>query len=177
MIKSPSKTPFVSLCFGAAFLLCLLFAASEVSAKSSTKKLYRQSAYITNAYYSDKIAKEGKQIQPLTVVKSLQTQKSGVVGYFVLDLILTHPGRHEFKVNILDKSGKKVSDLTYPVVKAANESFFPLYTAVGSISSSKISSGLWFFKVYDRVNGGTWHRLGTFAVTILVPEGKKFLSQ
>jgi hypothetical protein len=154
---------------GAALITALLLSATLVQAKSPEKNVYRQPAYISNAYFSDKIAKEGELIQPLTIMKALQTRSSGEIGYFILDLILTHPGRHEFKVNILDKSGKKVMDLTYPQVEASKDNIYPLYTAVGSISG-KVHPGLWFFKVYDRVNKGMWHRLGIFAITILASE-------
>jgi hypothetical protein len=152
-----------------AILICLLLSVSPVHAKPVAKNIYRQPAYISNAYFSDKIAEDGEQIQPVTVIPALQTRIAGEVGYFIMDLILTHQGRHEFKVNILDKSGENVMALTYPLVKTPKESLLPLYTAVGSISG-KVSPGLWFFKVYDRVNGGMWYKLGLFAITIAAPE-------
>lgn len=155
----------------ALFGLCLLPLPVQGWSENAGVYVYRQSAYISNAYFSDQIAKDGDLIEPLTVVKALQSQSSPVVGYFILDLILTQAGHHEFKVNVLNKAGRKVTDLTYPQVEAINDGSYPLYRAVGSISDA-LYSGLWFFKVYDRVNGGTWHRLGTFAVTILVAEEK-----
>ncbi len=165
-INGVSSVPtfFVGFCLPL-FLLWAVFRPADVQATSR----YRQPAYISNAYFSDEIAKDGEQIQPLTVIKSLHTRDSGEVGYFILDLVLTHPGRHEFKVNILNKSGNKVMELTFPKVKAPKKSRLPLYTAVGSISG-KVYPGLWFFKVYDRVNSSMWHRIGVFAITIADPD-------
>jgi hypothetical protein len=161
------RKPYISTIFiSLALLLCLLLPPTIAQAKSSKNSGYRQPAYISNAYFSDKIAKVGELTQPLTVIKALQNRKVGEVGYFIMDLILTHNGRHEFRVNILDKSGKKVSELNYPKVKAPKDSPYPLFTAVGSISNDIPSDHFWFFKVYDRVNGGVWHRLGIFAISI-----------
>ncbi|MBF0380576.1 MAG: hypothetical protein HQL69_06135 [Magnetococcales bacterium] len=161
--KSSYNLIILCSCF---LLLATIFSPILAQAKSSKTNIYRQPAYISNAYFSDKVAKVGELIQPLTVIKSIQSKSSGEVGYFIMDLILTHDGRHEFKVNILNKSGKKVSELNYPKVKAPKDSPYPLFTAVGSISNNIPLDGLFFFKVYDRVNGGVWHRLGIFAISI-----------
>jgi hypothetical protein len=153
-----------------ALLICLLLSPILAQAKPVKNSGYRQPAYISNAYFSDKVAKVGELIQPLTVIKALQNRKVGEVGYFIMDLTLTHNGHHEFKVNILDKSGKKVSELNYPKVQAPTDSPYPLFTAVGSISNNIPTDELWFFKVYDRVNKGIWHRLGIFAISISAQE-------
>ncbi|MBF0446427.1 MAG: hypothetical protein HQL68_12645 [Magnetococcales bacterium] len=160
------RTPNIfTVCCSLALLICLLLSPILAQAKGVNSSTYRQPAYISNAYFSDKVAKVGELIQPLTVIKSLQNRKKGEVGYFIMDLTLTHNGHHEFKVNILNKSGDKVSELNYPKVKTPKDSPYPLFTAVGSISNSIPADELWFFKVYDRVNGGIWHRLGTFAIS------------
>jgi hypothetical protein len=167
-MKRPLTSPvFYSVLTGIALFCGMILSPGLSLAKPAKKIVYRQPAYISNAYFSDTIAREGKNIEPITVMKALQPRRADEeVGYFILDLILTMPGRHEFKVSILDKSGDKVSELNYPLVKAPKDIDQPLYTAVGSISE-KIGPGLWFFKVYDRVNKGTWYRLGIFAITVL----------
>ncbi|MBF0383335.1 MAG: hypothetical protein HQL69_20135 [Magnetococcales bacterium] len=149
-------------------MLGLFLSSGPAQAKSS----YRQPAYVSNAYFSEKMTERDSQIQPLAVVKALQTRTSGVVGYFILDLILTHPGKHEFKVNIINRSGEKITDLSYPMISAPKNGSFPLYTAVGSISG-EVYPGIWFFKVYDRVNGTAWQNIGTFAIMILDQAEKK----
>lgn len=161
-------TYFAALLTGATLLICLFSSPATAQANNS----YRQPAYVSNAYFSEKMAEKDSQIQPLSVVKALQTRSSGVVGYFILDLILTQPGNHEFKVNIINKTGQKITDLTYPMIAAPQTGSFPLYTAVGSISG-EVYPGIWFFKVYDRVNGTAWQNLGTFAIMILDQTEKK----
>ncbi|MBF0193918.1 MAG: hypothetical protein HQL71_05145 [Magnetococcales bacterium] len=156
---------FIAVC-GLVLLFSISLSPSLALANKSQSNVYRQPAYVSNAYFSDKVAKVGELIQPLTVIKALKNRSVGEVGYFIMDLILTHDGRHQFKVNILNKSGEKVSELNYPKVSAPKDSPYPLFTAVGSISNKIPTDEIWFFKVYDRVNGGIWHRLGTFAISI-----------
>ncbi|MBF0125890.1 MAG: hypothetical protein HQM02_01635 [Magnetococcales bacterium] len=131
-------------------------------------KVYRQPAYITNAYFSDKMSQKGETVHPLSVVKALQIRSNGVLGYFVLDLVLTAGGMHRFKVDILDQTGKAATALQFPPVQVQKKDLLPVYTAAGAISS-ELDSGLWFFKVYDQVNKGDWNLLGTFSVMVMDP--------
>ncbi len=131
---------------------------------------YRQPAYISNAYFSDKMAEQGGEtIQPMAVVKALRTRPTGVVGYFILDLILAHKGTHHLKVNIINQDGDKITDLVYAPVASPKDETLPLYTAAGAISGD-FSPGLWFFKVYDRVDRGNWQPLGAFSIMLLGPD-------
>lgn len=145
-------------------LACLVFPDPVQAGRS-----YRQPAYITNAYFSDKITEEENEVlRPLAVVKAFRSRSSGVVGYFILDLVLVKRGVHHFKVDIMNPGGKKVTDLVYSPVQLSKEGDLPLYTAAGSISGN-FPPGIWFFKVFDRVNNGTWSALGTFSIMILDP--------
>ena len=137
---------------------------------------YRQPAYISNAYFSDKMAEQGDSIQPMAVVKALRTRPSGVVGYFILDLILAHKGTHHFKVNIINQEGEKITDLVYAPVESPKSEILPLYTAAGAISG-EFTPGLWFFKVYDRVDNGNWQPLGAFSIMLLDPGRMRPLTQ
>ncbi len=149
------------------FLSILPFLGIHASAWAGK---YRQPAYISNAYFSDKMAEQGGEtIQPLAVVKALRTRPTGVVGYFILDLILAHKGTHHFKVNIINQDGEKITDLVYAPVKSTQAETLPLYTAAGAISG-EFSPGLWFFKVYDRVGNGNWQPLGAFSIMLLDPD-------
>ncbi|MBF0455367.1 MAG: hypothetical protein HQL72_11205 [Magnetococcales bacterium] len=167
----PSR-PGLGLFFGQLFLVSLLFSPLVAHSGSTGTNSYRQPAYISNGYFSDKMMAEGDSVQSLSIVKALQSQQSGVIGYFILDLILTRSGQHEFKVNILNEAGVKKTELVYPQVKASKASPFPLYTAVGSLSG-EIDPGIWFFKVYDRVDQAMWQQLGTFSIMVLPSEEKK----
>ncbi|MBF0448558.1 MAG: hypothetical protein HQL67_10180 [Magnetococcales bacterium] len=171
MISSSSSPRPKARFIGLFLTLSLLLILTPHGADSASVRKYRKPAYISNAYFSDKMSETKDQIQPLSIVKALEAQTDGVIGYFVLDLILTQSGSHNFKVNILNQAGDKVTDLTFPQVEAPKESVFPLYTAAGSVSGD-IHPGLWFFKVYDRVDSDVWHSLGTFSIMVVSPEEK-----
>lgn len=136
---------------------------------AQSKEVYRQPAYINNAYFSDKISQKGENVQPLSIVKALQTRVNGVLGYFILDLILIQKGAHYIKVDILNQKGKKTSELLYPPVQVNKEDILPMYTAAGTISGD-LESGLWFFRVQDQVNKGKWNELGTFSILVMEPK-------
>ncbi|MBF0347898.1 MAG: hypothetical protein HQL81_09525 [Magnetococcales bacterium] len=156
-------------------MLLTLFAGVAgwmVSASGNEKASLRQPAYISNAYFSDKMVEQGDAVQPTSVVKSLQPRSQGVAGYFILDLVLTSTGSHHFKVNIIDHKGDKITDLDFPPVQANKDDTLPLYTAAGGLSGA-FFPGLWFFKVYDQLDGGLWDHLGTFSIMMITPEAEK----
>lgn len=160
----------VLLLIGFSCILVVSFLASPSMARAGST--YRQPAYITNAYFSDKITEEENEVlRPLAVVKAFRSRSSGVVGYLILDLMLVKQGVHHFKVDIITPNGDKITDLVYPPVQLSKSGDLPLYTAAGAISGD-FPSGLWFFKVFDRVNNSASSTLGTFAIMIIDP-GKK----
>ena len=139
-----------------------LFYALPLSAEPN----YRQPAYITNAYFSDKMTEEESAVlRPLAVVKTLNSRSSGVMANLILDLMPIKAGVHHFKVHILNPEGEKMTDLTYPPVQVAAGETPSLYTVIGAVSG-QFSPGAWFFKVFDQVNEGKWLGLGTFAIMV-----------
>lgn len=142
-------------------------------AKQHTKQapsLFRQPAYITNAYFADQVVEgENGAVQPLSAVKALRRRASGPLGYLILDLMLTTPGVHTLRVDILNQRGDKVDTISYPPLKAAKQGDLPLYTAASPITGN-FSAGLWFFKIFDQVNNGTWYALDTLGVVVLEAE-------
>ncbi|MBF0272547.1 MAG: hypothetical protein HQL98_10855 [Magnetococcales bacterium] len=137
-------------------------------AQASVAKSYRQPAYISNAYFSDKMIRKGENMQPMSVVKALRAGSDKVAGYFVLDLVLISNGTHHVKVDILDQAGNLATRLDYPPIKAAKEDHLPMYTAVGTIGG-KLPPGLWFFKVFDQLDKKGWETLGTQAILVVAP--------
>ncbi|MEO5364464.1 MAG: hypothetical protein H7838_12690 [Magnetococcus sp. DMHC-8] len=130
---------------------------------------FRQPAYITNAYFSDQVAEDDEGgVRPLSMVKVLHNQPSGLLGYLILDLLLIKPGVHAFRVEIISQQGDKVGEMAYPAVPTFKAGTLPLYTAAMPISGH-FSPGLWFFKVFDRINNGTWYALDTFSIMVLDP--------
>ena len=151
----------------------LIFVSLVSSGLLDAAPSYRQPAYITNAYFSDKMTEEENELlRPLAVVKALRSRTSGVVGYLVLDLLLIEQGEHHFKVNILNPQGDKVTDLVYPPVRVSKPGDLPLYTAAGAVSGS-FYPGVWFFKVFDQVDSDHWVALGTFSIMVLDMEKPK----
>ncbi|MBF0191496.1 MAG: hypothetical protein HQL99_10235 [Magnetococcales bacterium] len=153
-------------------LLCgVWFLCSSGRAEAALSKSYRQPAYISNAYFSDKMVQKGETMQPMSVVKALRAGSDGVAGYFVLDLVLTSSGTHHFKVDILDQEGNLATRLDYPPVQAVREDHLPMYTAVGTIGG-KLAPGLWFFKVFDQLDKKGWETLGTLGILVVAPSGE-----
>ena len=129
----------------------------------------RPPAYLSNAYFSDAVNETTDGvIRPLSVVKALRNQPSGRLGYLILDMVLVRRGRHTFRVEISNQQRQTVGTLNYPSVKTAKQGALPLYTAASPISGH-FSAGLWFFKVLDQVDNGTWNALGTLAVVVVDP--------
>ncbi|MBF0212880.1 MAG: hypothetical protein HQM00_04850 [Magnetococcales bacterium] len=132
---------------------------------------YRQPAYITNAYFSDKMTQKGETMQPRSVIKALRVSSEEVSGYFVLDLMLTSSGMHHVKVDILDHQGTLATRLDYPPIQATREEQLPMFTAAGTVAGD-LAPGLWFFKVYDQVDKKEWENLGTFAIQVVANPGE-----
>lgn len=143
---------------------------AKKQAKKEGASPFRQSVYITNAYFSDQVA-EGKEgtIQPLSVVKALQNRPSGPLGYLILDLMLVTPGTHTFRIDILDQQSKRVDTLHYPPIHATQQGKLPLYTATNPILGH-FPAGLWFFKIFNQINYGTWRALDTLSIVVLETE-------
>ncbi|MEO5350677.1 MAG: hypothetical protein H7836_13695 [Magnetococcus sp. YQC-3] len=152
-------------------LVCLTVALGMLLATPvQAATAFRQPAYITNAYFSDQISEQADgSIRPMSAVKALRNRPSGLLGYLILDLMLVKRGAHSFRVEIINQQGEKVGELTYPPVEAPTEGSVPLYTIATPITGL-FSPGLWFFKVFDRLNNGTWSALDTFGVMVLDPE-------
>lgn len=152
--------------------VCIVGGMGLAFAGEKEKNPLRQPAYISNAYFSDKMVEQGDVVQPTSVVKALKSRARGVSGYFILDLVLTSSGSHHFKVSIMDRKGEKVTDLDFPPVQARQDDTLPLYTAAGGLSGT-FYPGLWFFKVNDQLNGGVWDHLGTFSIMIMGTDAEK----
>ncbi|MBF0401511.1 MAG: hypothetical protein HQL90_12185 [Magnetococcales bacterium] len=141
--------------------------AQPKPAKKPDRLPFRQPAYITNAYFSDHItAGEDGAVRPLSVVKALRNHPTEPLGHLILDLMLVTPGLHHLRVDILNQQGNKVGGLHYPPVQSVKQGDLPLYTAASPITGN-FSAGLWFFKVFDQVNNGTWYALDTFSIVVL----------
>ncbi|MBF0426133.1 MAG: SPOR domain-containing protein [Magnetococcales bacterium] len=120
-----------------------------------------QSAFITNAYFSDKLVEVDNVLKPSGVVSVLPANVPGVSGYFIMDVAFVELGTHQLQIDILDRKSKKITDIAYDPVKVRDKDH--VYTVVGSVAG-EFPSGWLFFKVFDQVNGKPRQHLSTFYI-------------
>ncbi|MBF0154433.1 MAG: SPOR domain-containing protein [Magnetococcales bacterium] len=120
-----------------------------------------QGAFITNAYFSDKLVEVGEVLRPSSVVSVLPSNVSGVNGYFIMDVAFVELGTHQLQIDILDRNSKKIADIAYDPVKVQDKDH--IYTVVGSVAG-EFPSGWLFFKVFDQVNRKERQHLSTFYI-------------
>ncbi|MEG3639711.1 SPOR domain-containing protein [Magnetococcus sp. PR-3] len=127
-----------------------------------------QPAFITNAYFADKLEVKDDLVKPNTLVSVLPAQNPGMVGYFVMDVLLAQKGKHMFEIDIVDGNRRKVADMAYDPVQAMDTEH--IYTVVGSVAGS-FPPGWLYFKVYDRFNGGPRIHISTFSIMAQLSRG------
>ncbi|ABK43442.1 Sporulation domain protein [Magnetococcus marinus MC-1] len=120
-----------------------------------------QPAFITNAYFADKLDVQENQVKPNALVSVLPASNPSMVGYFVMDVLLASKGKHLFEIDIIDEQRRKVADMAYDAVLAEDTEH--IYTVVGSVAGA-FPPGWLYFKVYDRFNGGPRIHISTFSI-------------
>ncbi|MBF0183818.1 MAG: hypothetical protein HQM06_05445 [Magnetococcales bacterium] len=146
------------------FLLAWLCMAQAWAEKSVPQ--FRQPAYISNAYFADQLREStAGQMQPRAILRALRASSSGPLGHLVLDLIPVKPGRHHLRVDVLNQQGEKAGEFSFPEMVVLQRGELPLYTASVPISG-QFAAGVWFFKIYDQVDHGTWYALDTLAILV-----------
>ncbi|WP_193771436.1 hypothetical protein, partial [Candidatus Magnetaquicoccus inordinatus] len=92
--------------------------------------------------------------------------------------ILVKPGRHQLRVELFTQQGDKAGTLHFPEIAAVQQGTAPLYTASVPIKG-RFTTGLWFFKIQDQIDHGTWYALDTLAIMVLqaTPETKQNKAQ
>ncbi|MBF0138510.1 MAG: SPOR domain-containing protein, partial [Magnetococcales bacterium] len=120
-----------------------------------------QGAFITNAYFSDKLVEVGEVLKPSSVVSVLPANMSGVNGYFIMDVVFIETGTHQLQIDILDRNSKKIADMAYDPVQVRDKDH--VYTVVGSVAG-EFPSGWLFFKVFDQINSRERQHLSTFYI-------------
>ncbi|MEO5365213.1 MAG: SPOR domain-containing protein [Magnetococcus sp. WYHC-3] len=149
----------------ALWLLLSLWMVAPASARQSDQ----QPAFITNAYFSDGLIREDNVLKPNAVISVLRAHQSGIVGYFIMDVLTTVPGRHIIEIDILDKEGHKLADMAYDPIIARGGEDDALYTVVSAVAGA-FPPGWLFFKVYDRVDQRPRIPLSTFNIMTRVAD-------
>jgi hypothetical protein len=136
-------------------ILCILGLLSPGLAVSGK---YRQAAYLTNIYFSNKLQQENGFVQPDKVFNKLKAGDPDVGAYVVLNLVV-EKGEHRVEVDILDRDGTLFDKLEFEPVLANQDDW--TYTATGQFGGNLPDGGI-FFKIYDSHEGGAKEVIGTF---------------
>ena len=141
-----------------ALALILLFA---LLSSASWAQRYRQPAYVTNAYFTNRLIQQGDYLRPEHIINVIRAEFEQTKGHFVLELI-ADKGTHVFSIDLLDRQGKKFGSRLFPETVADKHDFS---VSVNLAYGGKLPVGGIFFKVYDQHNGGNKVGLGTFRVS------------
>jgi hypothetical protein len=151
------------------YAIALAFLAGivlSVTANVSEAGRYRQTAYITNAYFSNNTVERDKFIQPDRVIIVIRANEPSTLVYFVANMLLDE-GKHEIEVDLIDRRGKTIHSYKYePVTAPAHDT---AYTTVAQIGG-KAPPGSLFVKVFDRYNGRARAPIGAFRVLVRSPD-------
>lgn len=118
---------------------------------------YRQAAYISNLYFTDRIVTDDHSVQPERVLTRLKAGDSEVVAYLVINLLLDR-GEHLLEVDIMDSEGTLFDKLKFDKVLANQDDW--RYAATGRFGGELPEGGM-FFRIYDSHEGGAKEVLGT----------------
>ena len=126
---------------------------------SVTAANYDQPAFISNIYFTYKIAQKGKGLKPDIIVNAITANNPNSAVQLVVDL-LGNKGTHMLELEILDMKQIQVSgSLKFdPWTASGDDMFFKLSTTL----RGNFPEGGVFFKVYDTLDGGNKTLIGTF---------------
>lgn len=118
---------------------------------------YRQAAYISNLYFTDRIVTDDHSVQPEQVLTRLKAGDPEVVAYLVINLLLDR-GEHRLEVDIMDSEGTLFDKLKFDKVLANQDDW--RYAATGRFGGELPEGGM-FFRIYNSHEGGAKEVLGT----------------
>ena len=126
---------------------------------SVTAADYDQPAFISNIYFTYKVAQKGKGIKPDLIVNAIRANSTQTAIQLVVDLV-GDKGTHKLEVEILNMKELRISD---PIkfsswTAAADNMYFKLTT---NIKGSFPDGGV-FFKVYDTLDAREKALIGVF---------------
>lgn len=136
-------------------MLIGILSATEIEAGK-----YRQPAYVTNAYFTNRITNNEGRIKPDTIINVIRAGHENTHGNMVLDL-LADRGTHHFSIELLDSTGKMFEKHDFPPA-AANKDNFVISLNLkygGDLPDNGI-----FFKLHDQFNRKGKMIIGTFRI-------------
>jgi len=121
---------------------------------------YRQPAYVTNAYFTNKLISEGNQSRPDHIVNVVRARYKDTRGYLVLDLIIDK-GTHFISIDLLDNEGRKFETHDFPRAIADKNDFI---LSLNLYYGGDLPDGGIFFKLFDKFENKGKTALGTFRI-------------
>lgn len=142
-------------------VLTLLLTASVVVSmlpSDSQAGRFRQTAYVTNAWFSGAIKGDPTFPQPQWLFNELKADSEAVKAYFVLNLLVDR-GNHQISIEMLDRRGKRFDHMEFKPVDAEQNDW--TYTVTGKVHGPLPDGGV-FFRVLDSHNQQAPKVIGTF---------------
>ena len=121
---------------------------------------YRQPAYVTNVYFTNKLITQNNIQRPDHIINIIRADHDTARGYFVLDLIVDK-GTHFLSVELLDSQGKKFDNHDFHKAVADKHDY---NISINLGYGGKLPAGGIFFKVFDRHDDTPRSNIGTFRI-------------
>jgi hypothetical protein len=118
---------------------------------------YKQSAYITNSYFTKSTVEIDGFSQPSSVFNMIRANDPSAGGKLVMNLLLDK-GTHAIEIDMLDSKGTKFDAFKFNSQKADSDNY--TFTITGSFGGRLGTNGI-FFKAYTIHNGGEREHIGT----------------
>ncbi|MBF0309882.1 MAG: SPOR domain-containing protein [Magnetococcales bacterium] len=148
-------------------LICFLTILS-VSGPGWGRSGDKDPAFLINAFFSNQYNRgHGTLWNTATVVKALPMRTDGALGFFVLDVLLVAPGRHQVAVEITDTTHHRLAEMVFDEVDTGQEE--SVFTAAVGLEGNSLGTGRLFFKVFDRRKGEQPRLLGTSSILLMDP--------
>ena len=136
-------------------LLASLFTPSDIEAGR-----YRQPAYVTNAYFTNRIIKSEDRIKPDAIINVIRADYQDTHGYMVLDLV-ADKGNHKFSIDLMDNASKVFEKHDFPPAVADKNNFV---ISLNLHYGGNLPDGGIFFRVNDQFESRGKTVIGTFRI-------------
>ncbi len=121
---------------------------------------YRQPAYVTNAYFTNRILQQANSARPDHIINTIRSEYALSRGHFIVDL-LADKGSHQIEIQLLDAEGKIFDKHEFAETTADKNNFL---ISINLVYGSNLPSGGIFLKILDSHNGKAASILGTFRI-------------
>lgn len=121
---------------------------------------YRQPAYVTNAYFTNRLVQQSGTTRPDHIISTIRSEFSFSRGHFVVDL-LADKGRHQIEIQMLDTDGKVFDKHALEGTLAEKDNSL---ISINLVYGADLPDGGIFLKIIDQHEGKPAVTLGTFRI-------------